>query len=274
MYIDIALIVLILLFGLLGLFQGVVIQLFRLGGLVAIYFYARFAAEAVGQWLSQMSGLNPVASYGISLIVGSALVYMVCSVTGLIMHRIVTGAGETPRKINRSLGGSLGLLRGVLVAFIIAAAFDMLAPAAEAKEMNVLHEQIEASLAVQWVHVMNPLMDLGILSDIPKISVISHDPDAMKYLKEQPVVHRLENHRRVQAALKDEEVNELARDGRWWNLLSHPKVSPLFYDDEIHEIVNSREMRQAIDEALRRAKKDKQQGEDKGQGDKGTTGQR
>lgn len=253
MFLDIAIVVVILAFGLMGLFQGVIIQLFRLGGLVAIYFYGRFGAEPAGEWLSVKMGLNPLAAYYVALIAGAALAYMVCVLTGLIVHRIVTGAGETPRKINRGLGGCLGLLRGALVAFIIAAALDMAAPAA-AEKMPFLSRQIEGSLAVQWVQPMNPLVELGFIADVPKVMKIARSEPARQHLKQQPPVQRLENHPTVKVALDDPEVQQLIQDREWRALLSHPKIYPLFYDREIREMLNSPDMRQAIDESLKKTR--------------------
>ena len=253
MFIDIALVVVILAFGLMGLFQGVIIQLFRLGGLVAIYFYWRFAAERAGEWLSLKAGINPLASYYVALIAGSAVVYMICSVTGLIVHRIVTGAGETPRRINRTLGGGLGLLRGVLVAFIIAAALDMAAPAA-AEKMPGLSRQIDASLAVKRVHPINPLLELGFLRNLQEVVTISRDEPARQYLNEQPPVVRLRNHPKVKAALEDPDVQRLIQERNLHGLLSHPKIRPILFDAEIRDLLNSPEMRQAIDESLRRTR--------------------
>lgn len=252
MYVDLALAAIILAFGLMGLFQGVIIQLFRLGGLVAIYFYWRLAAERSGEWLSLKAGLNPLASYYAALIAGSALAYMICSVAGLLVHRVVSGAGETPRRINRTLGGGLGLLRGVLVAFITAAALDMAAPIA-AENMPGFSRQIDASLAVKRVHPINPLLELDFLRNIQEVMTISRDEPARQFFAEQPPVVRLRNHPKVKTALEDPDVQRLIEERDLRRLLSHPKVRPILFDAEIRDLLNSPEMQQAIDEAAKRA---------------------
>ena len=50
---DVAFVALMALFAVLGLFAGIINQLFRLGALVAIWFYVRFFSSHAATWLEK-----------------------------------------------------------------------------------------------------------------------------------------------------------------------------------------------------------------------------
>jgi len=125
MWIDLILGCLIILCGLIGLFQGIIIQLFRLGGLALVILYARAVAEPAGQWVAVQFGLMPLVAYYVALIVGGLIIYAFCALVGHTVHKMLKTGGGTPHHVNRFLGGLLGLTHGLVIAFLLASIVEM-----------------------------------------------------------------------------------------------------------------------------------------------------
>ncbi|KPJ53025.1 MAG: hypothetical protein AMS16_05680 [Planctomycetes bacterium DG_58] len=256
MWVDLGVGVVVVLYGLIGLFQGVIVQLFRLSGLVLIVVYARFVAEPVGQWLAAKLGLNALIAYYISFIVGSLVVYAVCALIGRGVTKVVAAGGGAPRKVNRTLGGLLGLAKGLVVAFILVSVLDMI-PQKVLARWEAVEKQVAASRILPHVHRVNPLPELRFVTDIDDYKRLLESPEAQRILQGTPEFVRLQDHPKFRQAVSDPKLRELikAKPPRWPEVLVHEKVIALGFDREIREILNDEKFRAALQAALQQAKK-------------------
>ena len=101
---------------LLGVWRGLVLEVFSLSGWIAAFVLARWLAPVAAQHLP-MSGASDVLRYG----VGFALVFVVTVILGglvaALLKGLVTSAGLRP--VDRALGATFGLLRGVLLLLLV-----------------------------------------------------------------------------------------------------------------------------------------------------------
>lgn len=248
MWIDVVLGIIVIAYGIMGLFQGVIVQLFRLGGLVLIIFYARLVAEPIGQWLALHLRLNPLAAYYVSFIGGALIVYAVCALIGRGVHKLVVAQGERPQKANRLLGGVLGLAKGAIIAFVLAAIVDMIPP----EKMGGLPwvgTQAKKSRLLARVHEVNPLPQARFLADIDDYKKVLEDPEAQRILQRQPAFVKLQDHPKFRVAVNDQELRKLVAEKHWPEVLVHEKVLALVFDREIRQLLNQMDPKTALEEA-------------------------
>jgi len=248
MGIDIAVVVLVLLYMVIGLFQGVIVQLFRLGGLVLVVLYARFVAEPVGHWIALRLEMNPLASYYVSFIVGSLIVYAVCALIGRGVHRLITGGGGTPREANRALGALLGLGKGALVAFVLLSIVDMV-PVSWLGRWTWAQTQVKGSWVLPQVHPVNPLPEVRFLADIDDYKKVFENPEAQRILQRQPAFIELQNLPQFRQAVNDERLRELVREKRWDLVLVDESILALVFDREVRRKLNELNPRAALEQA-------------------------
>jgi membrane protein required for colicin V production len=248
MWIDGGVVVVVLVYTVMGLFQGVVVQLFRLAGLVLVVLYARFVADSVGHWIALHLEMNPLAAYYVSFVVGSLLVYAVCALTGRWVHRRVTGDGGTPREANRVLGAVLGLAKGVLVAFLLLSIVDMV-PVSLLGRWTWFRAQAGRSRVLPQVRPANPLPEVRFLADVDDYKKVYENPEAQRILQRQRAFIELLNLPRFREAVNDEGLRELVKERRWPEVFVNEKVLALVFDREVRGKLNELNPRAALEEA-------------------------
>ena len=246
-WIDVGLGTIIGLFALMGLFQGIVRQLFRLGGLVLVIVYARFLAEPIGQWLSEIIEWNPLLVYYIALVGGAILVYFLCSFVGIAFHRRISKGGVTG-SANRFLGMLLGAAKGLLIAFVIASLIEMV-PAESMGGWPAVQSQVQDSFLLKRLHPLNPLPELKFLRHVNDYKELRDDELAIKKLKEQDAVGELYSHPKFRRAGSDAEVNQLWKEKEWFKLMVHRRILALVFDAEVRDILNRIDPKKARMEA-------------------------
>jgi uncharacterized membrane protein required for colicin V production len=248
MWIDLGVVAVVLLYTVIGLFQGVIVQCFRLAGLAFVVLYAKFVAESVGHWIALHLEIHPVASYYISLIAGSLILYAGCALAGRGVHRWVTGGSDTDREANRALGALLGLAKGVLVAFLLLSMLNMV-PVSSLGRWPRLATQVSRSAVLSAVRPVNPLPEVRFLADIDDYKRVFENPEAQRILERQPAFIELLNLPRVREAVNDEQLREMVRENKWRDLAVNEKVLALIFDPEVRAKLNRIQPRAALEEA-------------------------
>ncbi len=259
MWIDIAAILIVLLYTIVGYFQGIIVQIFRLIGLVLVFFYIAFVAEPVGQWLGAQLHMNAVTAYCATLIVGALVLYAACTLIGKSIHKMLA-ATETPQMLDRILGMALGLVKGLVVAFLFLCLVGLVPPEAMGNAAW-LKDQAGKSMLVERVRPWNPMPELRFLADIEHYKkLLSNDPSekvlrerALEIFQKSAPFVRLQNNPKFREAVSDESLKQLIADcqknGDWLRVLAHKQVIALVFDREVRKCLN--EMRPG--EALRQA---------------------
>jgi len=248
MWVDLVLGALIILCGMIGLFQGIIIQVFRLGGLALVILYARAVAEPAGQWVATQFSLMPLVAYYIALIVGGLIIYAFCALAGRAVHKMLKTGGGAPHHVNRLLGGFLGLAHGVVIAFLLASILEMV-PAEALDGYPTLQSNRRTSRAVPMVHSVNPLPQLRFLVYINDYKRLLNDERAQVIFQHSDDVVKLYDHPKFRKAASDTELRKLIGEKRWPEVLVHEKVLSMLFDREVRTILNRLNPRAALEEA-------------------------
>jgi uncharacterized membrane protein required for colicin V production len=250
MWIDLGVALLIVITGILGLFEGIIVQLFRLGGLVAVFFYAKYVSEPLGQWFSAAFKTSAGVGFWVVVILGSMLIYLVASLIGKYVTKKVTDGGGAPEKVNRTLGGLAGAVKGAAFAFVILAVLDMVNGPSMAGR-PAFKAQLDGSVTVGWVSRVNPLAEFRFLADIESYQTILVNPNAQASLSKKKCAQALLANATFRAAAADPEVRRLINGEHWQELLVNGKVKALYLDPEVRRILNDRAFREAVREAAK-----------------------
>jgi membrane protein required for colicin V production len=111
-WVDWALLVVLVLSVLLGIWRGLVYEVLSVAGWVLAFFAAQAYASTVAEWL-------PMAQFApaLRLAAGFALVFITtafaCGILSWMIKKMVASVGLRP--VDRVLGGAFGVARGVLI---------------------------------------------------------------------------------------------------------------------------------------------------------------
>ena len=261
MWLDLAALVLVAGFAVLGFFIGIIVQIFRLVAMVLIFFYIWFVVEPVGEWLAVHLDMNALAAYYTALIGGALVLYAACAVLGRSVHKMAA-EGEAPQTLDRVLGLALGTVKGLLVAFLVLCMFDMVPPG-KFGGAPWIQEQKRESALIPRVHPWNPLPELSFLQyadDYKKIAdeYFRKNLVPLELLEAQPPFEKLRNNAKFRLAATDPHLNSLVEKRLWPDILVNDKVLALVFDRDVRALLNQLRPDRAIKEAaLVNAKKPK-----------------
>ena len=248
MWIDLGAVLVVLIYTTMGLFQGAIVQCFRLVGLVLVVLYARFVAESGGHWIALHLEINPITACYISLIAGSLILYAVCSLFGRAVHRWATAGDDASREVDWALGALHGLAKGALVAFLLLSMVGMV-PAAALGRRPWIQSQVSRSWLLAWVRPVNPLPEVRFVAYIDDYKKVFENPEAQRILEQQPAFIELVNLPRVREAVNDEQLRGMVKECRWQELAVNEKVLALLFDPEVRAKLNRTNPRAALEQA-------------------------
>jgi len=229
---DIVIIVMILIFILIGIWRGLVLQLFNLGGLIFAYLLARPFGGLMEGFFARFAS-SPTTAHLISLVVAGALVYVVVAIIGRFINRQVKEGGDGLNWRNRMWGGVIGLIKGLLMGLallFIIDAFPRPLPAEGAEEPAPL----SPSALLKAAHYINPLPNTQY---IQQLTQILQSKEAGEKLKDDPDLKKLLEYKKIQKVLDDHELMDAIerRDFKY-----------LFHDEKLRELLKDREIRVLI----------------------------
>ncbi|TAN40103.1 MAG: CvpA family protein [Nitrospirae bacterium] len=98
----------------LGLWKGLVVQVFGLGGLIAGYILST-------RYYLKIAGLLPDINQGTARIIGFLSIFILCIIVSFLLGRLATRVLKLAGLswANRLLGGAAGLLKGVLITMVV-----------------------------------------------------------------------------------------------------------------------------------------------------------
>ena len=143
-WLDWALLAVLMVSALVGLWRGLVYEVLSVMGWVLAFVLAQTWAEPVGRLLPMQGAAEPLR-----LAAGFALVFIAVAFAGglvsWLVKKMVAAVGLRP--VDRLLGGVFGVLRGVVILLAIAVVMGMLPVSAQASwQASHVAQTINASL--------------------------------------------------------------------------------------------------------------------------------
>jgi membrane protein required for colicin V production len=163
--IDIVLCLIALCFILPGFRIGFVRSLVELvGSIFAIIVSSMLANRFIATvcvFLFKTKSVN-VLNYAIAKIITTIVIYILLQLLVNLAARALDTIFRLPvlHQVNSLLGGIFGLLKGVLVVFLLCAVLQLTLPLIAAKYPNVTAQKISQSRIYQYVYVNNPIYQL------------------------------------------------------------------------------------------------------------------
>ncbi|WP_372662441.1 CvpA family protein [Hydrogenophaga sp.] len=159
-WVDWALLAVLLLSALLGLWRGLVYEVISVAGWVAAFLLAQWYAADVAAWLP-MDG----ASQPLRLAAGFALVFMGTAFAGgmlaWLVKRLVESVGLRP--VDRILGGAFGLARGVVILLALTVVVSM----TQMQQQAWWQASAAAGVLSSALHQIKPLLPDALARSLP-----------------------------------------------------------------------------------------------------------
>ncbi len=115
-WVDVAMLGLLLLSLLAGLWRGLIFEVLSLAGYVLAWFAAQWYAPRVAVWLP-WEGALPAWRLAAAYVLVFVLALLLCGLAARLMRLLVQASPLGP--LDRLLGGGFGLLRGLLVLLVL-----------------------------------------------------------------------------------------------------------------------------------------------------------
>ena len=144
-----------------GLVRSLIELIGYVFAIIASVMLADYAANMVSTVLTKINpsiNLNPILIKIISMIIIFILLQMLIQIISRALDAIFSLPGLNI--LNSLLGGILGLLKGVLVVFIICAVLQLTLPIINAKNPKINESELQQSKIYQFVYTNNPVYSL------------------------------------------------------------------------------------------------------------------
>lgn len=250
MALDVAFILILALFAILGLFSSLVVQLFRLIALGAIWTYVRFFCDDVAGSLALRTGLDEISAYLVSLAAGVVVIYFALNAVG----ELAASPGKPPAGGGRrALVSLVSLVRGGAMAILFLCLLAVV-PAEVLDRSPRLAQQVGQSYVMKAARVVNPLQSLGLESlglavNLSAYRELLKDEQAQIELQDSMPFRQLTNRNSFREAADDPEVRRLLQRQKFYQLLGHPRIKAFLADREARRLLAELDPRGALDRA-------------------------
>ncbi len=227
MWIDIAAIVLLVIFTLLGYARGLFSQAWSLGSLIAAFVGARPLYTFLHGRFGLGSDDSLLGAWLVQLLVGVAL-YVVLLVLGYLLEKALVERFKIISAGNRVLGGLVGLVKGtagVVVALWLIGFIALMSPS----RSSPWREQLAQSQTATWTAPYNPL-NLFLLA-----RVRPYLPRSATGSSREPVTppSSVAERSSFKALLSDQAFLEAYRERAYFQILLNPSFQRLVLDTEL-----------------------------------------
>jgi uncharacterized membrane protein required for colicin V production len=164
MWIDLSAVVLISVFGAIGMVAGFWSQVMRLIGLLCLFLaipvVANIIAEVLNEWIS--FDVPDPALKGIALVVSTITLYIAISFLVAILMRLFPSSGQ--KTTNRMAGMGMGLVQGFGLCYLLLCGLVWVSESGPDQSgiQRYIIEEAEASIMVGWVKGFNLFDEQGL----------------------------------------------------------------------------------------------------------------
>lgn len=223
---------------LLGIWRGFLAQVVRIVSLVAASVLAGPLSPRVQEFLGRWMDTDTLLVDALSVALAWLGCYLALLVAGSIVVRILRGASRTVNAVDRVLGGLLGGLIGIMVAYLgVSALLLLAAPLGRVLPLEKL--EVDRSTFASVVQRHNLLTALGAphAGQMNELVRIFSEDEGVDDLLRDPRVRRIRESQAVRRVLEDPEIRGAAQEGDWRAVLGHPKVRAALQDPQVRQLL-------------------------------------
>lgn len=224
---------------LLGILSGFLKQIVRILALVGAFLLAspvsRHVAPLVSRWIEG----NPPAVDLVSLVLAWIGSYILLALGGGLLVRILRGASQGVRTLDRFTGGLLGALKGVLVVYL-AVSVLLLFRQPVGETLPGLRQTLRESRVAAFVDEHNLLGEIGLpnVDRIGELTTALSDPEAVKDLLDDPAIRDLQNSKAFRRLMRDAELKRALAERNLRAVLENPSFRQAWADAHFRGILS------------------------------------
>jgi uncharacterized membrane protein required for colicin V production len=237
----------------LGWRGGLLKQVARLAGVLAVVFGTATAAPIVREALFVGSKAPKPVLEVLSMMLGAVAIYVGVWFISALVIRAVHAVSDTLSSMDHLSGAALGLLKATLVIYFgavcVAALRGPLEQADPEDSLGLRDSVVISTIAQNDLLVTVRFPDLGRLKQaLQTLSALSEQaPKYKDKLLKDPAVAKLLEHEQLSELLKDEELIKKAVQGLFYDLLADKRVQELMVDEDFLKALREVEWSQVSD---------------------------
>jgi uncharacterized membrane protein required for colicin V production len=265
--------------------RGLPRQVARLGALIAAYFAGWFASKFFGPLIGMIFKMPDALLSIIAGAVFGLLIYAVISGIGSALFRRTSQHNSLIVRILYGTGGAaLGAFFGLFLVWLMVVAVRSIGSVAnaevreQANDTSVLHavdvrrrflgeaSQDEAPLTTSLARLKNSL-EMGVIGDavkkvdfvpqrtydfIEKVGTIAANPQYAERFLEYPGAKELSEHPKIIALRNDQEISQMAAQGRLLELVQDPRIIDAANDPDLRARLKKFDINAALNYATQK----------------------
>ena len=265
--------------------RGLPRQVARLGALVAAYFAGLFASKFFGPLIGMFFKMPDALLSIVAAAVFGLLIYAVISGIGSALFRRTSQHNSLTVRILYGTGGAaLGAFFGLFLAWLMVVAVRSIGSVAnaevreQANDTSVLHavdvrrrflgeaSEDEAPLTTSLARLKNSL-EMGVIGDavkkvdfvpqktydfIEKVGAIAANPQYAERFLEYPGAKELSEHPKIIALRNDQEIAQMAAQGRLLELVQDPRIIDAANDPDLRARLKKFDINAALNYATQK----------------------
>jgi uncharacterized membrane protein required for colicin V production len=238
MLIDVLCIGFCLLYGLFGWFSGGLIQVFKIGAMIAAYFGAIWIEPLLTEILVEQTGIESVLFSWGSLLVSWIVIYLILDVLLNLLIKTMRQASDGLTRADRILGMIIGLLKAGVMIVLLVLLFSLVKDRLYKLKPN-LAEIIQSSMVMQLV-ANSRAADYILPDDLIHLTELAHqatEPEGKAALMKDPAFKGLSEVPEFQQLSADPKFRDAVNEGRMADIFSDPRVQRLLNDPKVREML-------------------------------------
>ena len=236
MELDVFILATVLTFLVIGAFQGLVAQAFRLAGAVVAALVGGRLGIMLARAVESYVPLSQATLALAAILAAAVAIYVAFALTGHLLTRLLKKS-KPLGGVNRTLGGVLGGAKAVLVWFAllsIATGFDL-----EGWRIwgdRTAGDVARSSYAFRLAARYNPLGGLSVLRRVETVQQRLATPEGHRRLAAGPAFRALASNPKVKAVLGSPDIQKALEERRVIDLMSDPRVEAMLGDPEVRAL--------------------------------------
>ena len=257
MTLDLAVLLVVILFTFLGYRRGLLRMLANLGALVIASLTAGLLARGIIDVVTSRSGMSSLAVYLLCCLGAWLLIFIVARIVlGVIARKLGCEKEGAPKPWNKKLGALFGAIEALVFAWFTIGMLDALPEDFRKERIPQVHQQLTGSLFTNWVvRPTSPATMFEIQPLISDLAVLTGHPEALRGIEGKPEIKKLIANDKVKAVLNDQSLIEDWRAGRYNRFFSAPKVRDALEDAEVRQMLRDLPIRTILHDAAQSVRK-------------------
>lgn len=253
MVFDLAGIAILIIFGLIGYFNGFWAQFLRLLAFILSLSLAPPISKLFLPSIAAKEEIPYLAAQVISFAIAFSILYLIFSIVVVLFLRVLRKRKKNDLKLDSTFGAGFGVLKAAIGIFVLASGILSIEDTKNvAKTLEPLGWKTSTSRKIAARYALFGKMEIPLVGDIKTLKKLSHDPKLQKKIAHDPAIQALLKHPKIKVLLKDPELRKKAKAGDVMSILADKRVNQVLADPQIRALIKKIDIKKLDQKKLKK----------------------